>query len=264
MTDRLPMKIMNLEEVARDINLIGDFCSKRDIKELTRNEIRSALSVDSADLFVLTGGCVLCGVDVLASAIKNNVAKKYIIVGGAGHTTPTFRKKVSSMYPDVKTKELSESEILNAYLKYAYNLSADYLEKKSTNSGENVLFLRNLLEEKNLPHKRVIVSQDGTMQQRMDATIRKYFPKDTKLISYACYKATVVVSNGELRFKEQIHGMWEMDRYINLLMGEIPRLYNDDNGYGPKGKDFIAEVDVPDDVYKAYLNLKQCGYESRI
>ena len=25
--------------------------------------------------------------------------------------------------------------------------------------------------------------------------------------------------------------MWDMDRYVNLLMGEIPRLRDDGNGY---------------------------------
>ena len=33
-----------------------------------------------------------CGkCDILAEAIQNEVAKKYIIVGGAGHTTETLR-----------------------------------------------------------------------------------------------------------------------------------------------------------------------------
>lgn len=43
---------------AKAINILGEFCGKRDI---------------------------------LAEAIQNEVAKKYIIVGGAGHTTETLR-----------------------------------------------------------------------------------------------------------------------------------------------------------------------------
>ena len=45
-------------ERAKAINILGEFCGKRDI---------------------------------LAEAIQNEVAKKYIIVGGAGHTTETLR-----------------------------------------------------------------------------------------------------------------------------------------------------------------------------
>ena len=42
--------------------------------------------------------------------------------------------------------------------------------------------------------------------------------------------------------------MWNIDKYIELLMGEIPRLTDNINGYGPQGKDFIAHVDIPQEV----------------
>ncbi len=35
-------------------------------------------------------------------------------------------------------------------------------------------------------------------------------------------------------------------------MGEVPRLRDDTEGYGPRGRDFIAHVDVPEDVDIAY------------
>lgn len=38
-------------------------------------------------------------------------------------------------------------------------------------------------------------------------------------------------------------------------MGEIPRLSDDENGYGPKGKDFIAHVDIPTEVKNAFEEL---------
>ena len=44
---------------------------------------------------------------------------------------------------------------------------------------------------------------------------------------------------------------------MTLLMGEIPRLSDDENGYGPKGKDYIAHVDIPEKVEQAFLKLKQ-------
>ena len=50
--------------------------------------------------------------------------------------------------------------------------------------------------------------------------------------------------------------MWDIDRYVNLLMGEIPRLKDDENGYGPKGKNFIAHVDIPETVYDAFEQLQ--------
>lgn len=48
-----------------------------------------------------------------------------------------------------------------------------------------------------------------------------------------------------------------MERYISLLLGEIPRLRDDENGYGPRGKDFIAHVEIPQGITNAFNELKQ-------
>ncbi|MEC1526056.1 hypothetical protein P9D43_29115 [Neobacillus niacini] len=53
-----------------------------------------------------------------------------------------------------------------------------------------------------------------------------------------------------------IWGMWDIKMYIFLLMGEIPRLLDDENGYGPNGKNYIAHVDIPVNVLKAFEELK--------
>lgn len=59
-----------------------------------------------------------------------------------------------------------------------------------------------------------------------------------------------------LAYTEPIHGMWPMQRYITLLMGEIPRLTDDADGYGPNGKGFIAHVEIPERVQKAFAMLR--------
>ncbi|MGT9855229.1 YdcF family protein, partial [Citrobacter freundii complex sp. 2025EL-00205] len=42
----------------------------------------------------------------------------------------------------------------------------------------------------------------------------------------------------------------------SLITGELPRLRDDATGYGPCGRDFIAHVDIPQDVEQAWLQLK--------
>ena len=42
-----------------------------------------------------------------------------------------------------------------------------------------------------------------------------------------------------------------------LKMSEIPRLIDDENGYGPRGIGYIAHIDIPEDVKNAFLSLKQ-------
>ena len=82
------------EHIAECINILGKFCGKRDISELTAEQIRSRYGVNQADVMVLFGGSIICGGDVLAQAMQNNIAKKYMIVGGEGHTTETLRQIV--------------------------------------------------------------------------------------------------------------------------------------------------------------------------
>jgi hypothetical protein len=59
------------------------------------------------------------------------------------------------------------------------------------------------------------------------------------------------------RSLSQQQGVWEVDRFISLLLGEIPRLRDDANGYGPAGKGFIDHVDIPKEVEAAWTRLSQ-------
>ena len=79
------------ERIAECVNILGSFCGKRDIPLLTREELKNKYGIDQADVMVLFGGSILCGGDVLAEAMKAQAAGKYIIAGGAGHTTETLR-----------------------------------------------------------------------------------------------------------------------------------------------------------------------------
>ena len=97
------------------------------------------------------------------------------------------------------------------------------------------------------------------MQQRMDATFKLLF-KDSSIniINFAPYIASVKAEGDKLVFENSdITGMWSIKKYINLLMGEIPRLRDNEDGYGPKGKNFIASVNIPEEVLEAFDYLKK-------
>ena len=246
-----------MESIARNINILGEFCGKRDVPELTPGMLRRTYGLERADVMVLFGGSILAGGDVLAEAMKNAVARKYVIVGGAGHTTQTLRDKMHSEFPDIETAELSEAEVFDAYLKHRYGLKPDLLECRSTNCGNNITYLLELLEENGISFKSIIISQDASMQRRMEAGLRKYVGDDVTIINYAVYSAKVACVDEKLMYTSKIWGMWDMERYISLLMGEIPRLTDDENGYGPNGKGFIAHVDIPAEVQAAFEELRK-------
>lgn len=242
--------------ISEDINILGGFLGRRDVSVLTAQELKKRYGFERADVFVLFGGSILCGGDVMAEAIKNRVAQHFVIVGGAGHTTESLRQRVHAEYPDIETEGLPEAEVFERYLSQCYNLHADFLECESTNCGNNITLLLKLLEEHNISFSSMILCQDASMQLRMSAGLRKYRP-DAEIINYAAYHARVQEdADGTLAFGQKIHGMWDMDRYITLLMGEIPRLRDDAEGYGPAGKGYIAHVDIPEEVETAFRNLQ--------
>ncbi|CZT56839.1 YdcF family protein [Solibaculum mannosilyticum] len=245
------------EKIAENINILGGFCGIRDIEDLSLDSLKDKYGIEQADVMVLFGGSIICGGDVLASAMKNGVAKKYVIVGGVGHTTEALCQKVHAAYPAVPTTGLSEAEVFNGYLETVYGLKADYLETRSTNCGNNITYLLKMLRDKNIDFKSIILCQDSTMQRRMDAGLRKYVSSDVTIINYAVYKALVGVRNSQLTYLSDIAGMWEIKKYVELLMGEIPRLSDNSDGYGPMGKNYIAHVDIPVEVIEAFEELRR-------
>lgn len=243
-------------ETASAINTLGRFLGPRDLEGMNREALKACCGLDQADVFVLFGGSIPAGGDVLAGAIREQVARTSVIVGGAGHTTETLRHVLHEEYPGIETAGQPEAEIFQRYLQSVYGCRADYLETKSTNCGNNITFLLELLRSKGIPCRSIILCQDATMQKRMDAGFRRHAPEGIRVINYAAYQASVEMKDGHLAYTAPIHGMWDMERYVQLLMGEIPRLTDDENGYGPKGKGFIAHTEIPEDVLRAFRLLK--------
>jgi len=243
-----------LNRIAASINLLGAFCGMRDIPELSRSFLSGKYSIDQANVMVLFGGSILAGGDLLAQAMRENIAKKYIVVGGEGHTTQTLRDKVHALYPDFSTDSLPEAEVFSGYLLRKYNLRPDLLECASTNCGNNITHLLALLKQQTIPHESIILMQDATMQRRMAAGMLRHHPR-CRAISYAAYEAEVIPGQYGLTYAASIPGMWDVQRYISLLLGEIPRLRDDAEGYGPQGRNFIAHVEIPAEVTAAWENL---------
>lgn len=249
---------MTHREAADYVNTLADFCAVRDLPALTQEAIEAQYGFRQADVMALFGGSILCGGDLLAEAMRQKVAKIYLIVGGAGHTTPALRAQMEAELPGLDARDATEAELFDAYLWRKYGLRADYLETRSTNCGNNITDMLALLKAKGVEWQSIILTQDGTMQRRMAAGLRRWRP-DCRIINYAAYRAEVTAQGGELVYRQQIHGMWPVERYLTLLMGEIPRLRDDADGYGPRGKGYIAHVAIPAPVAQAFAALQAAG-----
>ena len=184
--------------VAENINILAKFLGTRDIDALNQEELFKRYGIHQADVMVLFGGSIVEGGDVLASGIKNFVAEKYIIVGGAGHTTDTLRQVVHLEYPDIETTDLSEAEIFQKYIKHVYGCKADYLETKSTNCGNNITYLLDLLKENNISFNSIILSQDASMP-RLSDDANGYGPNGKNYIAHVDIPEKVKVAFDELK-----------------------------------------------------------------
>lgn len=249
-----------LAGVARDMNELAAFLGVRDVPALTPGCLEGRLGRPRVDVMALFGGSILAGGDVLADAMREGVADAYVIVGGAGHTTGALRARVRELCPDLSLRDdATEAEVFAAYLASRHGLAADLLETRSTNCGNNITYLRDLLAARGVACRSAVLAQDATMQRRMAAGAALEMP-GVEVVSFATYDVRVVVREGpggpELAFDREPLGMWDLRRYLTLLMGEIPRLTDDEGGYGPRGAGYVAHVDVPEGVAAAWRRLR--------
>ncbi|WP_080657014.1 ElyC/SanA/YdcF family protein [Selenomonas ruminantium] len=245
-----------MAKIAEAVNILGNFCGPRDIDKLTTAALEDKYHIPRVDVAVLFGGSILAGGEVFAEIMKKQLAEKYIIVGGAGHTTETLQRKMAACLGRKVPSDACEAELFNEYLQEKHGLAADYLEKESTNCGNNITFLLSLLEKEKLPHDSVLMVQDATMQRRMEAGWRHHAGAGL-VVNYAAYKVKVTGNEKGLAYEGVPAGMWDMDRYVELLMGDAQRLQDTPDGYGPKGKNFIAHVNMPFEVKEAFRYLQK-------
>lgn len=152
-----------MNKIVDALNCLANYCALKDFDALTSTQLQAKIGRPQVDLLVLFGGSILAGGDLLAQAIQTNLAKKYVIVGGYGHTTEALKEQ---MQPWLSSHEqamtLSEAELFQLYLTNRYQVAADYLETKSTNCGNNVTFLLQLIKENNLNAASILLIQDAT------------------------------------------------------------------------------------------------------
>ena len=262
MTEAKTRQPDNLAKIAQAANTLTRFLGKRDIPQLTAEALWKTYRMRQADILIVFGGMIPAGCDVAAKASLAGISNKLMIVGGIGHTTPSLRDNFHARYPDMQTEQEPEARMIADYLHRAYGIEDALLETESTNCGNNVTYALELLKRKKIPAASAIIMQDPSMQRRMAAGFEKQLGKNPgmNIICYAPYLPMLEAASGRLRYEKQFWGLWDVDTYLTLLLGDIVRLRDDANGYGPAGKNYIAHVDIPRDAEDAFSLLQHCGY----
>lgn len=216
-----------------------------------------------ADAIILAGNAVLTTIDG-ACALAQARHIPLFISGGIGHSTSFLTAAIAQhpRYRAIDTIARPEAALLHEIATRFWELPGEQvvMETASRNSGENAGFTRVLLEERRFTPRNIILIQDPLLQRRADATFRHHWAnagQKTHFINWPTYVPQLTNGINGTGFTRDIYGLWPVNRFISLLLGEIPRLRDDKQGYGPQGKDYICHVDIPRPVEDAWQYLMQ-------
>jgi len=119
------------------------------------------------------------------------------------------------------------------------------LEPRATNTGQNIAFSREVLENAGVPVTTVLLVSMPYMQRRAYATCRKLWPE-----------VEPVCVSQPLSFDEYAKTHADDKQFIDMLMGDMERVIE----YPKRG--FAIEQPVPERVHDAFDRLRARGYDS--
>jgi uncharacterized SAM-binding protein YcdF (DUF218 family) len=125
------------------------------------------------------------------------------------------------------------------------------IENRSTNTGENVAFTRQLLADRGIDPQTLIVVQKPYMERRSYATFQKVWPGKR-----------LMVTSPQVSFDDYLakysNDTLSPDDVVSIMVGDLQRI----RLYPAKG--FQIEQDIPDGVWAAFEELVAAGYDRHL
>lgn len=174
-----------------------------------------------------------------AQLYREGLAPLVLFSGGLGRNTRSmWSQSEASRFARIAMREGVPEEAI-------------VLEDSSANSGENLLFSRQLLRERGMSHPRVIGVHKPYMERRLWAAFPVYWPE-----------AQVTVTSWQQSYQEYLAGLSRWGRTeadtIHMIVGDFQRLLiYPELGYQ------VAQI-VPDDAMEAYHTLVKAGYTNQL
>lgn len=125
------------------------------------------------------------------------------------------------------------------------------LEDQSTNTKENILFTQKLLEEKGIPHGRILGVHKPYMERRIKAAMGVYWPEQA--FSVTSFRQTLEEALEDAKSQ----GMEESNT-ISTIVGDFQRI----ELYAQKG--YQLPQYIPPEAWEAYHALVGMGYDSQL
>lgn len=154
------------------------------------------------------------------------------------HTIGMWDRPEAEIFSDIAVKSgVPETKII--------------LEKRATNTGENIRYSWQILNENNIPAKRVILVQQPFMERRVLATFLRQWPGDKE-------NTWALATSPELSIEQYPNeSVGSMTDLIGYMLGTLERIRD----YPSKG--FQIEQTIPAEVLEAYSELRHIGYQAK-
>ncbi|GAB4037059.1 YdcF family protein [Spirosoma gilvum] len=125
------------------------------------------------------------------------------------------------------------------------------IENQSSNTGENVLFTKRLLDERQMDVERFIVVQKPYMERRSFATFKKVWPEKELIV-------TSPQDSFDTYLSRYTNPALTPDDVISIMVGDLQRI----KLYPEKG--FQIPQPIPADVWATYEALVEAGYDRHL
>ncbi|MEK6283693.1 MAG: YdcF family protein [Acidobacteriota bacterium] len=125
------------------------------------------------------------------------------------------------------------------------------IENRSTNTGENILYTKQLLASLQITPRKLILVQKPYMERRAFATCKKMWPE-----------MDILVTSPQMSFEQYLEGHsnreLSRDEIISIMVGDLQRM----KVY--PGKGYQIYQDIPGEVWAAYEELVRAGYDKHL
>jgi len=199
-------------------------------------------ALEKSDLILALGSNDLRVAEYAAELYLQGWAPLLLFSGNAGALTrERFNRPEAEMFAEIALRRgVPENAML--------------IEAESTNTGENVVFSRRLLESKGIYSERgpdsLILVQKPYMERRAYATFMNFWPG-----------MRVIATSPPIPFSEYPTEELPRDLVINIMVGDLQRIRIYPNH---RGRRFQIEQEIPDDVWQAFEKLVELGYDKHL
>lgn len=125
------------------------------------------------------------------------------------------------------------------------------IEDRSSNTAENILFTRQLLQDRGLPHSHILGVHQPFMERRITAALGVYWPE-----------VTVTVTSPQVTIPEYLRRAVEQgvteEAAICVIVGDFQRM----DLYAKKG--YQLPQYIPEEAWAAFHRLVELGYDKQL